>query len=145
MTDTTRAADDYTTSVLTSRWTAVPEDTLGGWCVTCNGLTPANGGVTVADMVTRELAERIAELHNAALDGRLLPAGTDTVEQFNTRLYRGDTLMEEPDTAQTRAHAQARVDWHDQKRAEDPSWPGRAVLVRRFQHTTPFEPVEVKP
>lgn len=145
MTDTTSAESDYNRCVLSARWTAVPNDMIGGWCVTSNGLTPAHGGVMAADMVTREIAEHIADLHNAALDGRILPAGTDTVEQFNTRLYRGDTLMGEPDTAQTRAHAQARVDWHDRKRAEEPSWPGRAVLVRRFQHTTPFEPVEVEP
>ncbi len=88
-----------------------------------------------------EAAARVV-LDALASAGRLLPAGTDTVEQFNTRLYRDGVLMEEPDAAQTRDHAQARVDWHDRKRAEDPSWSGRAVLVRRYQHTTPWEPVD---
>lgn len=97
------------------------------------------GYINGPDVLT---AEARAVLDALAAAGRLLPEGTHTVEQYNTRLYRGDTRMDEPDHAQTRDHAQARVDWHARKREAEPGWPGVAVLVRRYQHTTPWMTVE---
>ncbi|MCG5464199.1 hypothetical protein MED01_002364 [Micromonospora sp. MED01] len=91
---------------------------------------------------SRIAAEVLKVLHGT---GAILPAGTWTVEQFNSRLYRGGTLMDEPDTAETREHAQARVDWHTRKREAESGWPGVAVLVRRYQHTTPWATVEETP
>lgn len=92
--------------------------------------------------VDARLAEIVAQIRAGA---RLLPADTYTVEQFNSRLYRNGVLMDEPDTAETREHAQARVDWHARKREAEPGWPGVAVLVRRYQHTTPWTAVEETP
>lgn len=66
MTDT---ATDWTAQALAARWTAVPNDEIGGWAVTTDGRTPLAGGRMAADMVmTRELAEHIAALHNATLN-----------------------------------------------------------------------------
>lgn len=92
-----------------------------------------------------EAMVRADEREQLADAGRLLPPGTETVEQFNTRLYRDGVLMEEPDTAQTREHAQARVDWHTRERQQNPDWRGVAVLVHRHQHATPWMPVEEQP
>lgn len=54
--------------ILTNRWTAVPNNEIGGWAITTDGRSPLDGGVMAADMVwSREVAEYIAELHNARL------------------------------------------------------------------------------
>ncbi|MEV1013755.1 MULTISPECIES: hypothetical protein [unclassified Micromonospora] len=55
----------YNTEALTARWSAVVNDEIGGWAVTTNGLGPLDGGRMAADLVmTRELAEHIADVHN---------------------------------------------------------------------------------
>ncbi|MER7167000.1 hypothetical protein ABT336_13160 [Micromonospora sp. NPDC000207] len=72
----------------------------------------------------------------------LLPAGTDTVEQWGVRLYQDGQLADESDPPVSRERAQARVDWHTRKRAENPGWRGTAELVHRHQHTTPWRLVE---
>lgn len=54
--------------ILTTRWAAIRNDEIGGWAVTADGRSPLDGGVMAADMVwSREVAEYIAELHNARL------------------------------------------------------------------------------
>jgi hypothetical protein len=53
---------------LTSRWYAMPDDVIGGWCVMPTEKPPSLGGFQVAEFVSRELAEHIAELHNAWLE-----------------------------------------------------------------------------
>ncbi|MFJ8690311.1 hypothetical protein [Micromonospora wenchangensis] len=78
-------------------------------------------------------------------DGRMLPAGTETVEQFGTRVYRDGQLIDESDPPVSRERAQQRVDWHAQRRQQDPGWTGHAELVHRHQHTTPWTPVEETP
>lgn len=98
------------------------------------------GTVAHAEHLGSRVAAEVMKVLDAAAS--VLPAGTHTVEQYNSRLYRGGTLMDEPDTAETRDHAQARVDWHARKREAEPGWPGTAVLVRRYQHITPWVTVE---
>lgn len=66
---TTPTADDRTTAMLAARWYAFPNDEIGGWTVSHNGMGPLNGGPMPADMVwAREIAEHIAAAHNAWLD-----------------------------------------------------------------------------
>ncbi|MER7331644.1 MULTISPECIES: hypothetical protein [unclassified Micromonospora] len=56
---------DRSSDILTARWTAVPNDEIGGWAVSPNGQGPLNGGPMAADMVwSQEIAEHIADLHN---------------------------------------------------------------------------------
>lgn len=58
------------TSVLESRWYAMPEDTIGGWCVMTTADPPsASKGLYVADFIGGpEIAQHIADLHNAHLE-----------------------------------------------------------------------------
>ncbi len=64
----TDATAAYNAEALTARWSAVVNDEVGGWAVSINGRTPADGGRMAADLVmTRELAEHIADVHNAWL------------------------------------------------------------------------------
>ncbi len=59
----------FNAEALTARWTAVVNDEIGGWAVSINGRTPAAGGRMAADMVmTRELADHIADVHNQWLN-----------------------------------------------------------------------------
>ncbi|MEV0214273.1 hypothetical protein [Micromonospora sp. NPDC050695] len=61
-----RAAEAaYNAEAVNARWTAVLNDDIGGWAVSINGLGPLDGGRMAADLVmTRELAEHIADVHN---------------------------------------------------------------------------------
>ncbi|MFI1194064.1 hypothetical protein ACH4T9_12515 [Micromonospora sp. NPDC020750] len=55
--------------ILARPWTAVPNDEIGGWAVSTDGRSPADGGVMAADMVwSQQVGEHIADLHNARLD-----------------------------------------------------------------------------
>lgn len=57
--------------MLQVRWQAAEETTIGGWCVQPEGSSPTHeGGLEVACFVTEELAEHIADLHNAWLDAQ---------------------------------------------------------------------------
>ncbi|WP_341719965.1 hypothetical protein QQG74_09765 [Micromonospora sp. FIMYZ51] len=144
MTDTTSTTDNYTAEALSARWTAVYSPLLDSWAVSINGREPGDGGRMAAVLVmSRELAEHIAALHNAHLDGRILPGGTETVERFGYRITIDGELVAE--TPALRAQAEALVELHREKRAANCGWRGDAVLVRRWQHTTPFEPVEGQP
>ncbi|QKW15355.1 hypothetical protein [Verrucosispora sp. NA02020] len=75
---------DYNERALSARWTAVVNDEIGGWAVSIDGRTPADGGVMAADGLTREVAEHIANLHNQWLAIR-----TATVRP-GTAVMRGD-------------------------------------------------------
>jgi hypothetical protein len=56
---------------LAARWYAMPDDVIGGWCVMPDEKPPSLGGWQIADFVSQEIAEHIAELHNAyILHGR---------------------------------------------------------------------------
>jgi hypothetical protein len=81
----------------------------------------------------RDLADRLAT-------GVVLPTGTETVEQWGTRLT-WDGHTEEHLTGRSRDDAQRRVDLHRRARVEQPGWRATAELVHRHQHTTPWEPV----
>jgi len=62
----------------------VPNDEIGGWAVSTDGRAPLDGGRMAADLViTREVAEHIADVHNAAIDGVDLDVYAD-----NLRLRR---------------------------------------------------------
>jgi hypothetical protein len=52
-------------------WFAMPEDTIGGWCVMSTPDPPsAAKGYYVADFIAGpEIAQHIADLHNASLEG----------------------------------------------------------------------------
>lgn len=57
--------------VLAIRWYAMPEDTIGGWCVMDTPELPSTGkGYYIADFIAGEAAARhVTDLHNAALEG----------------------------------------------------------------------------
>ncbi|MEU7978225.1 hypothetical protein AB0B63_06805 [Micromonospora sp. NPDC049081] len=89
-------------------------------------------------------AEKVA-LAALAAAGRLLPAGTETVEQFAARIMiDGEPVFPWPDPI-TRQGAKAMVKAHKRERAYDPQWRGTAELVHRHQHTTPWTPAEETP
>ncbi|MEV5211359.1 hypothetical protein AB0K35_28185 [Micromonospora sp. NPDC053740] len=76
MTDATTA---YNAEALTARWSAVSNDEIGGWAVTTNGLGPLDGGRMAADLVmTREIAEHIAYVHNQWLARQSMGVPVDT-------------------------------------------------------------------
>jgi hypothetical protein len=54
----------------TMRWRAQENNVIGGWCVTPadDPRTPADGVYEFADFLTRDMAEHIANLHNAWLE-----------------------------------------------------------------------------
>lgn len=56
------------TGYLNYRWYARENDLSGGWCVMPADEPPSQGILEVASFTTRELAEHIAELHNAWLE-----------------------------------------------------------------------------
>lgn len=61
----TDAGAGFGAEALNARWSAVPNDEIGGWAVSINGAGPLDGGRMAADLVmTRELAEHIADVHN---------------------------------------------------------------------------------
>ncbi len=97
-------------------------------------LSATVGDVPAIREALHDLADRLAR-------GAVLPTGTETVEEFGARVYRDGRLIDESDPPVSRELAQARVDWHARKRVAKPGWPGSAELVRRYQHTTPWESV----
>jgi hypothetical protein len=54
-------------AILTARWYVQPDDEIGGWCVMPVDEPPSAGHPKVADFLSREMAEHVVELHNAAL------------------------------------------------------------------------------
>lgn len=60
------------TKVLSQGWRAQPNDLIGGWCVTFidDPRTPADGAPTIADFVSRDVAQYIADIHNDRLTNR---------------------------------------------------------------------------
>jgi hypothetical protein len=52
------------------RWFARENDLIGGWCVMPADQPPSEGTPEVADFIRQDVAEHIAELHNAWLDGQ---------------------------------------------------------------------------
>ncbi|MFG2046158.1 hypothetical protein ACGFIW_01840 [Micromonospora sp. NPDC048935] len=55
----------FNAEALNARWAAVVNDEIGGWAVSINGAGPLNGGRMAVDLVmTREIAEHIAAVHN---------------------------------------------------------------------------------
>ncbi|MEV1315348.1 hypothetical protein AB0J14_04605 [Micromonospora arborensis] len=59
----------FNAEALNAHWSAVVNDEIGGWAVSINGLGPLDGGRMAADLVmSRELAEHIAEVHNHRSD-----------------------------------------------------------------------------
>lgn len=49
-----------------TRWKAIPNDAIGGWCVVPESetRTPVEDATTLADFTTQEIAEHVAEAHN---------------------------------------------------------------------------------
>ncbi|MFD6565359.1 hypothetical protein [Micromonospora profundi] len=61
----------YNAEALTARWTAVYSPHVDSWALSINGREPGDGGRMAADLVmTRELAEHIADVHNQWLARR---------------------------------------------------------------------------
>lgn len=55
--------------IMVTRWAAMPNDVIGGWCVMAGDIPPSRAREPeVADFVTQEAAEHIAGLHNKWLD-----------------------------------------------------------------------------
>lgn len=55
-------------AIMRTRWVATENDVIGGWCVQVLGDVPlSEGGIAVADFISRETAEHIAKLHNFGL------------------------------------------------------------------------------
>jgi hypothetical protein len=53
-------------------WRAAEDDEIGGWCVVVHRPgTPATGNPSLADFVSKQHAEHIAELHNEWLGRRV--------------------------------------------------------------------------
>jgi hypothetical protein len=56
------------TDYLDKEWFAMPEDTIGGWCVKTNELPPSQSYEgEVATFISQEVAEHIANIHNTWL------------------------------------------------------------------------------
>ncbi|MEV1013753.1 MULTISPECIES: hypothetical protein [unclassified Micromonospora] len=81
-----------------------------------------------------------AVLDALATAGRLLPAGTETVEQPGIRIRRDGVVMSEEPA--TREQARIMIQSHEAHRAVDPGWRGSAEMIHRYQHTTPWATVE---
>lgn len=68
-------------SAMAARWTAMPNDVIGGWCVMAGDTPPsAAREPEVADFVTRDHAEHIADLHNKWLEETLALARAEEAE-----------------------------------------------------------------
>jgi hypothetical protein len=88
---------------VTERWYAHPNDIIGGWSVLTvdrppSTLSHAGDGWEVATFVSEADARRIVDLHNADLDGRLLPDGGRTRTEYEVRWHDDDgggILMDE--------------------------------------------------
>lgn len=54
--------------LLTCKWYAMPEDTIGGWCIMSTPDSPSTGiGLEVGCFLDEEIARHLAELHNEKL------------------------------------------------------------------------------
>jgi hypothetical protein len=53
---------------LSLRWYAVEDDTIGGWCVMRSVQPPSQGGYQIANFISQEIAEHIANVHNQWLE-----------------------------------------------------------------------------
>lgn len=64
---------------LTARWYAVEDNDLGGWCI-ADGPNPfrrpAEGNI-LASVNGEDVARHIANIHNAAIDGRVILKSID--------------------------------------------------------------------
>jgi hypothetical protein len=59
---------DYLDDYLNKEWFAMPEDTIGGWCVKANEIPPSESYEgEVACFISEEIAKHVAELHNMYL------------------------------------------------------------------------------
>jgi hypothetical protein len=65
-----RQAEMMNTGYLNYRWYVHENDLIGGWCVMPIDEPPSYGIAEVADFLTKECADHIAELHNNWLDTR---------------------------------------------------------------------------
>jgi hypothetical protein len=59
---------EVTQDYLNTQWYAMPEDTIGGWCVKINEISPSQSpGGEVALFISEEVAKHIANIHNTWL------------------------------------------------------------------------------
>jgi hypothetical protein len=56
-------------AILCARWYPWFDDTIGGWSVMPYNAPPSSGVPCVASFLGEELAEHIAQLHNATISG----------------------------------------------------------------------------
>jgi hypothetical protein len=61
--------DDLVAAMRAATWYAVPDDTIGGWCVMPIDLPRSSGVPAVGDFLSEGLAKDIAADHNAKLTG----------------------------------------------------------------------------
>jgi hypothetical protein len=67
------------TDYFNQEWFAVPEDTIGGWCVKANEIPPSQSYEgEVACFVSEELAKHTANIHN------------DWLKEKNVKLEKSD-------------------------------------------------------
>jgi hypothetical protein len=67
--DTSHVLPDPFLELLTKRWRAQPEDTVGGWCITLeeDPRSPSDGALAIAMFLSEELANHISDIHNQSL------------------------------------------------------------------------------
>jgi hypothetical protein len=82
-----------------------------------------------------------AVLDALAAAGRLIPAGSEVVEEWGARISHVDHPDEPQDSWRGRRGAESVVAVQAQRRATNPAWQGRAELIRRLVITTPAEVV----
>lgn len=63
--------EDY----MNSRWYAMPDDLIGGWCIMLSQDPPSRGGYGVGDFISEEAAKHVAQLHNTWLLGEVGTGG----------------------------------------------------------------------
>ncbi|MFI7073593.1 hypothetical protein [Micromonospora sediminicola] len=107
----------------------------------------SHGTVAHADHIGSRIAAEIINLFDGdiALYRSLLPAGTRTEEQFAAMYTLNGEIVSPYPEATTRQGADVLVKGNNVQRAVDPDWRVDCTVVRRQQHTTPWEPVEEKP
>ena len=55
----------WTAKTMLARWTAMPNDLIGGWCVMAGDKPPSTAREPeVCDIMNQEIAEHVAGLHN---------------------------------------------------------------------------------
>lgn len=113
--------------ILTNRWTAIPNDEIGGWCVTADGRSPANGGLIAVDMIVfREVAEQIAADHNQRL------AVTQVKVRAGAAIVRGQRYELTPLTIQPERVEEFMRRWRQLIDAFDPD--GSMLGVPEHEH-----------